>query len=339
MKQNRLGESGIVVSEICLGTMTFGEQVSKEDSFRILDKAADAGIDFFDTAEVYPIPPSQEKAGLTEKWLGEWMAGRNRDSMIIATKIAGPAHGWFNPPVRGGKAAIDGLHIRKALEGSLRRLNTDYIDLYQVHWPDHGMRVEDTLETLDDLVREGKIRTIGTSNENSYGLMKSLWASEAHGLKRYDAIQNNFSINNRRFEDELAEVCRREKVSLLPYSPLAGGVLTGKYNDKNMPKGARFTNYLQNGKPRQKEMASRFVNERSMKTAEYMIEIAKQADMDVVTLATAWSKQHDFVASTIVGVSSIDHLAPILAAANLTLSDEVLEKINAVSQEILYPMG
>lgn len=319
--------------------MTFGEQCDKKESFRILDKAFDAGIDFFDTAEIYPVPPSLEKAGITETWLGEWMAEKNRDSMIIATKVAGAAHGWFNPPVRGGKAALDERHIRKALEASLRRLKTDYIDLYQVHWTDHDMRAEDTLEALDKLVREGKIRTIGTSNENSYGLMKSLWTSQAQGLKRYDTIQNNFSINNRRFEDELAEICLREKVSLLPYSPLAGGVITGKYNEGNMPKNARFTDYLQNGRPRQKAMASRFVNPKSLETTKRIINIAKQADLDVVTLATAWSKQHNFVASTIVGVSCTEHLDPIIAAADVTLSDDVLAKIDAVSAEILYPMG
>ena len=136
MKQNRLGESGIVVSEICMGTMTFGKQCDKAASFRILDKAAEAGIDFFDTAEVYPVPPKKELAGITEEWLGEWMKTRDRSSMIIASKVAGAAHGWFNPPVRGGKAALDRVHIRQAVEGSLRRLQTDYLDLYQVHWPE-----------------------------------------------------------------------------------------------------------------------------------------------------------------------------------------------------------
>lgn len=339
MQQNRLGKSGVVVSDICLGTMTFGTQCDKRQSFRILDKAVDAGIDFLDTAEVYPVPPTSELAGLTEEWLGEWLKTKSRDSLIIATKIAGPAHGWFNPPVRGGKAAIDRHQIRQAVEGSLRRMQTDYIDLYQVHWPDHGMRAEDTLVALDELVAEGKVRVTGTSNEDAYGLMKSLWTSDRGGLTRYDTIQNNFSLNNRRFEDELAEVCRQENISLLPYSPLAGGVLTGKYNGGQFPQGARFSSYLQNGAPRQKEMAERFVNDRSVAATENFIAIAEEVGIDIVTLATAWSKQHDFVASTIVGVSHEDHLDPIIAAIDVVLDDETLKKIDQVSADIPYPMG
>ncbi len=339
MQQNRLGKSGIVVSDICLGTMTFGTQCDKQQSFRILDKAVDAGIDFLDTAEVYPVPPTSELAGLTEEWLGEWLKTKSRDSLIIATKIAGPAHGWFNPPVRGGKAAIDRHQIRQAVDGSLRRMQTDYIDLYQVHWPDHGMRAEDTLVALDELVAEGKVRVTGTSNEDAYGLMKSLWTSDRCGLTRYDTIQNNFSLNNRRFEDELAEVCRQENISLLPYSPLAGGVLTGKYNGGQFPQGARFSSYLQNGAPRQKEMAERFVNDRSVAATENFIAIAEEVGIDIVTLATAWSKQHDFVASTIVGVSHEDQLDPIIAAIDVVLDDETLKKIDQVSADIPYPMG
>ena len=339
MKQNRLGESAIVVSEICMGTMTFGEQCDKKQSFRIMDRAVDAGIDFFDTAEVYPVPPSLEKAGITESWIGEWLKGKDRDSLIIASKVAGAAHGWWNPPIRGGKAALDGHNIRRAVEGSLKRLNTDYIDLYQVHWPDHGMRIEETLEVLDDLVSEGLIRVTGTSNDNSYGLMKALWKSDTAGYRRFDTIQNNFSINNRRDEDELAEICQREKVSLLPYSPLAGGVLTGKYNDGKMPDGARFTSYLKEGKQRQKDMVGRFINKSSIATTERMIEIAKQADMDVVTLAIAWSKQHDYVPSTIVGATDESQLDAIFAAADLTLSKEVMDAIDQVSKEFPYPMN
>mgnify|MGYP003836151067 CR=1 FL=1 len=322
-----------------MGTMTFGTQADEKEAFRVMDRAADAGIDFFDTAEIYPVPPSAELAGVTEEIVGRWLATRPREGVIVASKVAGAAHGWFNPPIRHGKAALDRLHVRKAVEGSLRRLGTDYIDLYQVHWPDHGMRAGDTLEALDELVREGKLRAIGTSNEDAYGLMKSLWTSDKEGLQRFDTIQNNFSLNNRRFEDELAEACRREQVSLLPYSPIAGGVLSGKYNDGALPEGARFTDYLARGAPRQKAMAHRFFNPRSEAATKRFMAIAAEAGLHPVTLAVAWSKQHDFVASTIVGVSCEAQLDPILAAIDLTLDDSTLEAIDAVSREIPYPMG
>lgn len=338
MEKRRLGTSGIVVSEICMGTMTFGTQAKKDESFRIMDVAVEAGVDFFDTAEVYPVPPTSELAGLTEKWVGEWLNSKPRESVILATKIAGAAHGWFCPPVRHGKAALDRIHLRKALEGSLRRLGTDYIDLYQIHWPDHGMRPADTLEVLDEFVKEGKVRAIGLSNDNPYGVMKSLATSELEGFTRIDTVQNNFSMNNRRDEDELAECLRREKVSLLPYSPLAGGVLTGKYND-GIPEGARFSEYLTSGGPRQKAMAQRFVNEKSLESTRKFGVIARDLGIEITTLATAWSKQHDFVASTIVGVSKQSQMTPILAATGLILDSETLARIDAISREILYPMG
>ncbi len=338
MEKRRLGMSGIVVSEICMGTMTFGTQADKAESLRIMDESVEAGIDFFDTAEVYPVPPTGELAGLTEKWVGEWLKGRPRESVIIATKIAGAAHGWFCPPIRHGKAALDRVHLRKALEGSLKRLGTDYVDLYQVHWPDHGMRTMDTLEVLDEFVKEGKVRAIGLSNDNSYGVMKSLWASELEGVTRIDTVQNNFSLNNRRDEHELAECLRREKVSLLPYSPLGGGVLTGKYND-GIPEGARFSEYLTTGGERQRAMATRFVNDQTIASTRAFGEIAKELDLDVATLATAWSKQHEFVASTIVGVRSVAQMEPILKAAGVVLEETTLAKINEVSEKIRYPMG
>ncbi|MGC6426109.1 MAG: aldo/keto reductase [Akkermansiaceae bacterium] len=338
MKKRRLGGSGIVVSEICMGTMTFGTQAEKEESFRIMDESVEAGIDFFDTAEVYPVPPTEELAGLTEEWVGEWLAQRPRESMVIASKVAGAAHGWFCPPVRHGKAALDRVHLRKALEGSLRRLKTDYLDLYQVHWPDHGMRAADTLSVLDEFVQEGKVRAIGLSNDNPYGVMKSLWTSEREGLTRVDTVQNNFSLNNRRDEDELAECLRRENVSLLPYSPLAGGVLTGKYND-GIPDGARFSEYLKTGGPRQKAMANRFVNDKSIASTKAFMKIAAEIGVEVTTLATAWSKQHDFVASTIVGVSAVSQMKPIVKAAELSLDKTTLAKIDRISNEFLYPMG
>ena len=338
MEKRRLGTSGIVVSEICMGTMTFGTQADKRESFRIMDESIESGIDFFDTAEVYPVPPTSELAGLTEEWVGEWLKSRPRESVILATKVAGAAHGWFCPPVRHGKAALDRIHLRKALEESLSRLRTEYVDLYQIHWPDHGMRAEDTLEVLDEFVKEGKVRAIGLSNDDSYGVMKSLWTSDLGGMTRIDTIQNNFSLNNRRDEYELAECLRRENVSLLPYSPLAGGVLTGKYND-GVPAGARFSEYLTTGGARQRAMATRFVNDRTIASTKRFCEIAKELDLDVATLATAWSKQHDFVAATIVGVSAAAQMEPILKAAGLQLDEKTLNAIDVVSNEIRYPMG
>lgn len=338
MEKRRIGQSGIVVSEICMGTMTFGTQADRAESFRIMDESVEAGIDFFDTAEVYPVPPTAELAGLTEQWVGEWLRGKPRESVIIASKVAGAAHGWFNPPIRHGKAALDRVHLRRALEGSLMRLGTDYLDLYQIHWPDHGMRAADTLEVLDEFVKEGKVRAIGLSNDNPYGVMKSLWTSELEGLTRIDTVQNNFSLNNRRDEHELAECLRREGVSLLPYSPLAGGVLTGKY-DEGVPEGARFSEYLTTGGERQKAMATRFVNEKSIASTKCFGEIARNLGLEVTTLATAWSKQHDYVASTIVGVRAVSQMAPILKAAGLKLSEETLAQIDEVSRRFLYPMG
>jgi aryl-alcohol dehydrogenase-like predicted oxidoreductase len=338
MQTKRLGRSPIVVSKICMGTMTFGNQADEATSFRILDKAFDAGINFFDAAENYPVPPDEKWAGRTEEIIGRWMKGRSRDAIILATKVCGPSHGWIRGAQRSGMTALDRHHITRAIEASLRRLNTDYIDLYQTHWPDHGARYEDALETLDELVRAGKIRIIGCSNETTWGLMKSLATSEREGFARYETIQNNFSLNNRRFEDELAQACRKEEVSLIPFSPLGGGVLSGKYNDGKQPEGARFTNYLKIG-GRQATMARRYVNEKTLASTERFAAIAAEAGLSVITLATAWSKQHDFVASTIVGATHPDQLDDILAAADLTLDADILAKIDAVSKEILYPMG
>ena len=338
MKTRRLGKSPIHVSDICMGTMTFGNQADEAMSHRILDKSFEAGIDFFDTAENYPVPPDEKWAGRTEEIVGRWMKTKNRDAIIMATKVCGPSHGWLKGSQRAGKTALDRHNIIKAVEDSLRRLQTDYIDLYQTHWPDHGARYEDALSALDDLVESGKVRVLGCSNETSWGLTKSIAVSERYGLARYETIQNNFSLNNRRFEDELAQACRQEGVSLIPYSPLGGGVLTGKYQNGARPEGARFSNYLSMG-GRQEAMARRFVNDKSIASTERFTAIADEAGMSVTTLATAWSKQHDFVASTIVGVTHEDQLPDIFAAADLVLDKAVLKKIDAVTKDILYPMG
>ena len=216
MKRRRLGRSGLVVSEICMGTMTFGTMADEAESLRILDLALDAGVDFFDCAELYPVPPDPAYSGRTEEILGKWMSGRRRDSLLVATKVAGPSGGWFQAAVREGRTALDRHHIERAVDDSLRRLGTDYIDLYQTHWPDHELPIEVTLEALERVVEAGKVRVIGCSNETGWGLMKSLWAADQHGLPRYDTIQNNYSLMNRRFEDGLAEICRKEQVSALP---------------------------------------------------------------------------------------------------------------------------
>jgi len=338
MKTKRLGKSPIVVSDICMGTMTFGNQADEAMSHRILDQSLDVGINFFDTAENYPVPPKPEYAGRTEEIVGRWLKNKDRDAVIVATKVCGPSHGWLKASQRAGMTALDRHNIVRAVEASLKRLGTDYIDLYQTHWPDHGARYEDALYALDELVRAGKVRVIGCSNETTWGLTKSIAVSEREGLARYETIQNNFSLNNRRFEDELAQACRQEGVSLIPYSPIAGGVLSGKYNGGARPAGARFSSYLEIG-GRQAAMATRYVNEKSLAATERFGAIAREAGMSLVTLATAWSKQHDFVASTIVGATHEDQLPEIFAAADLTLGEDVMKAINAVSKDILYPMG
>lgn len=338
MGHRRLGSSAIYVSDICMGTMTFGNQADEAEAFRILDACYDRGINFYDTAEGYPVPPDVKYVGRTEEIVGRWLKTKPRDAIILATKVSGPSHLWFKSPCREGMTSLDRHNIIKAVEGSLTRLQTDYIDLYQTHWPDHEAPYEEVMETLDDLVRMGKVRIVGCSNETSWGLMKSLSVSEKLGTVRHQTIQNNFSLNNRRFADDLAQICRKEGVSLLPYSPLAGGVLTGKYQNGQFPEGARFTAYRNAGE-RQRVMSERFLNDRSLAATARLIQISEKAGLHPVTVATAWSKQHDYVASTIVGVTALEHCAPIFDAMDLTLSDDVMKALYKLGQEIPYPMG
>ena len=338
MEYRYIGSSGLRVSPICMGTMSFGTWSDKSESFRILDTAYERGINFYDTAEVYPVPPTAELAGLTEEIFGQWIKTKPRDALIIATKVAGAASGWIIPPIRAGLTAIDRHHVERAVEGSLRRLGIDYIDLYQVHWPDTVVPIDESMEALNRLVEAGKVRYLGTSNENAYGLTKSNTVADYEGLARFESIQNNFSLLNRRFFDELANVCRQENVSLLPYSPIGGGVLSGKYNSDAMPANARFSDY-QSADPRQQAMAKRFVNDATLASTAKYLEIAEQAGMSPVTLATAWSMQHDFVASTIIGARTADQLEESLAALDVSLSDEVMQQCDGVHEEFPYAMG
>lgn len=337
MKTRRLGRSGLVVSEICMGTMTFGVQADEAESHAILDRAFDAGVNFLDVAEVYPVPPSPRYAGLSEEIVGRWLKGRPRDSAIVATKVAGPSGGWFVAPVRSGNTSLDRHSIERAIEGSLRRLGTDYIDLYQTHWPDAGLPYEETMEGLDRAVCAGKVRAVGCSNETAWGLMKSLAVSGVSGLARYETIQNNFSLMHRRFEDELARVCRQEQVSLLPYSPLGGGLLSGKYQGGVWPDGARFSSYRSDAR-RGARMAARFVNDATRATFDRMAEIARDQSLAPATFAIAWTLSRDFVGSTIIGATHRDQLADTLAAAEVRLSPEALAAVDKLSSDIRYPM-
>jgi aryl-alcohol dehydrogenase-like predicted oxidoreductase len=326
------------VSEIGMGTMTFGSMADEATGRAVMDRAFEAGVNFIDTAEMYPVPPRAKWAGRTEEICGKWLADRPRDSVILATKVAGPQGGWFQGPVRSGETALDRHHIERACEASLRRLGTDYIDLYQTHWPDPGLPYEETMEGLDRLVEEGKVRYIGCSNETAYGLTKSLWVSDAQAGARYETIQNNFSLLHRRFEDELAAVCRAEQVSLLPYSPIAGGVLSGKYQGGAWPEGARFTLYREDPQ-RGAIMAKRFINEGTLASVERFTEIARSQELTTAQLAVAWTLTHDFVGSTLIGATSVEQVDELLGAADAKLDTEVLDRCNEVSRDIRYPMG
>ena len=339
MEFRYIGRSGLRVSSICLGTMTFGSSTSQDEAFKILDKAYDFGINFFDTAELYPVTPKKETFGVTETIIAKWLETKPRDSIILATKIAGAASGWFVPPVRHGLTAIDSFHIKRAVEGSLKRLKTDYLDLYQMHWPDTVVPIEESLKAFDELVREGKVRYIGTSNDSAYGLTKANEVSKYKNYARFESIQNNFSLLNPRFHDELANVCKKENISLLPYSPIAGGVLSGKYNNNFYPEDARFSIYKKDSNKRVQNMASRFVNDKTLEATKRYVNLAKKYGISPVTLAVAYSKHFDFVASTIIGARKIEQLDESFAAMNFRLNSEILEEIRVIQQDILYPMG
>ncbi|BFU76915.1 aldo/keto reductase [Arcobacter sp. 15-2] len=339
MEYRYIGRTGLRVTPICLGTMSFGSWSNEKESFAIMDKSVDRGINFFDTAELYPVPPNAKDAGITEEIIGKWLKGKQRDKIILATKVAGAASGWFVPPIRHGMTAIDKFHIKTAVEGSLKRLGTDYIDLYQMHWPDTIVPIEESLKAFDELVQEGKVRYLGTSNDSAYGLTKANETSKRLGISRFESIQNNFSLNNPRFLDELAEVCKQEQISLLPYSPIAGGVLSGKYNGKFYPKSARFAEYLANKNPRVQAMAHRFLNDKTLLATQKYVEIAEELSISPTTLAVAYSKQFEFVASTIIGARNLEQLDESFAAFDINLNDETMKKIKEIQSEVMYPMG
>ena len=346
MQYRQLGTTDLSVSAVCLGTMTFGRQNSEADGHAQLDYALDCGVNFIDTAELYAVPPNAETYGKTEAIIGNWFAARkNRDRVILATKIAGDGIAW----VREGKNVIDRKNLRPAVDGSLARLRTDYIDLYQLHWPNRGSyhfgqlwkyrggnldtgaaldNLLEVLQTLGELVAEGKIRHAGLSNETSWGTMQYLRLAEQHGLPRMASIQNEYSLLNRLFEPDLAEVALREKVGLLAWSPLATGLLTGKYADGARPEGSRWS--ISTGRnQRDTAQAHRAV-------AAYA-QVAADHGLSLPQMAIAGVNSRPVVTSTISGATTLAQLEQNLAAFDVTLSDEVLDAITAVRRDFPIP--
>ncbi len=340
MQYRQLGRTDTRVSVLCLGTMTFGEQNSTSEAFAQLDCARAAGINFFDTAEMYAVPTREQTFGASERIVGEWLKARGgRERTIVATKVTGPAN-WL-PWIRDGKMRLDRKNIEAALHGSLRRLQTDYIDLYQLHWPDrdtnyfgklgyeingedHSVPLVETLSVLDEQKQAGKIRHIGVSNETPWGLMHAVGLAERQGLARIVSVQNPYNLLNRIFEVGLAEVAHRESVGLLAYSPLGFGVLSGKYLAGRWPKAARLTRFKQ---------FSRYLKPAGVSATEQYARIARDHGPSFAQMALAFVVTRPFLTSTVIGATTVEQLAENLAAAGLDLSAETLQAIEAVHDE------
>lgn len=339
MHYRTFGTTDLKVSLLCLGTMTFGEQTPPDDAYAQMDLALDSGINFFDTAELYAIPPKAETYGATERIIGEWMQSRKaRDKVIIASKVAGPASAmrW----IRGG-AQLTRAHILAACDDSLKRLQTDYIDLYQIHWPARPVNsfgrmdfdstqvtgrerqeIDTILDVMTELATAGKIRHLGLSNETPWGVMAHLLShAENNKRPRVQSIQNPYNLLNRTFEIGLSEVAMQERVGLLAYSPLGGGTLTGKYLNGAMPAGSRRA-----GDAR----TSRYKRPLEDLTVQSYVDIAKQAGLDPAVMANAFVNAQPFLTSNIIGATSIDQLRVVLQSAEVSLSPDTLRALNAV---------
>ncbi len=348
MKYRKLGTTGIDVSVICLGSMNWGEQNTEKQGHEQLDYAIDQGINFIDTAESYPIPPNAKSQGRTETYIGNWLKKkRNRKDLIIASKAASRSE--TNSYIRGGKKVrLDRKNIRYAIDQSLKRLQTDYIDLYQLHWPDRktnyfGVRsyqhvaddksvpIEETLEALKELIKEGKIRFIGLSNETAWGAMEFLQLHKQKGLPRVQSIQNPYSLIMREYETALAEISIREKLSLLVYSPLAHGVLTGKYIGGVIPKGSRFD--YSGGRN-----SERYNPPHAQTAIESYVSLAKKYGLDPAQMAIAFVNSREFVTSNIIGATSMKQLKADIGSIDLELSNDVLEDIEKIHLRLPNPI-
>jgi aryl-alcohol dehydrogenase-like predicted oxidoreductase len=338
-----LGRSDLIVPEICLGTMTFGEQTGEADAHAQLDHALAQGVNFIDTAEMYAVPPRAETFGATEAIVGNWLKRQPRDRIILATKVAGPARSltW----IRNGPPALDRANIRAAIEGSLRRLQTDYIDLYQLHWPERnqpmfgqwqfdpaaergGTPIGEQLEALGELVREGKVRHIGVSNEHAWGLMQFVRLADESGHPRIVSTQNAYNLLNRSFEAGLTEIAHREQIGLLAYSPLAFGHLSGKYLADPQAIG-RLTLWASFGQ--------RYTKPNVQPALRAYGELAARHGLTLLQLALGFVRSRWFVASTIIGASSLAQLKETLPATLTPLAPEILAAIDDIHLRYTNP--
>ena len=342
MNYRKLGNTDLDVSTICLGTMTWGEQNTPEDGFEQMDYALDNGINFFDVAEMYPSPCRKETFGETEKVVGNWFKERKkRDKIILATKISGPGMSY----IRGGGPQYTEKKISEAIENSLKRLKTDYIDLYQLHWPERKtnffgklgyIHKEDSNEwndfekiliSLEKFVKQGKIRFVGLSNETSWGLSKFLEISKLNGLPKMISVQNPYNLLCRTYEIGLAEISIREKSGLLGYSPLAGGFLSGKYRNDNMPENSRqklfASYYTRYSKPHASLVIDKYFN------------ISKKFDLNFAQMAIKFCEIQSFMTSVIIGATTMEQLKINIESVNVNLSDEIIKDINNIQK--LYP--
>ncbi|MDC3187931.1 aldo/keto reductase [Candidatus Pelagibacter sp.] len=340
MNYKNLGNTDLKVSTICLGTMTWGEQNTQNEAFEQMDFALEQGVNFWDTAELYAVPPRKETYGYTEEIIGNWFEKtKRRDEVILATKVAGPARDYL----RNGENSFVGTNLESALNNSLKRLKTDYVDLYQLHWPERKVNnfgrlgyvhqennwnhFEDVLEELNKYIDEGKIRYIGLSNETPWGTMSFLKLSKDKNLPRMMSIQNPYSLLNRSYEVGLAEVSIREEIGCLSYSPLASGYLSGKYRNKKFPKGSRME--------RDFDFWTRYRKPNTEEAVELYYNISKKHNLDMSQMSIKFCEIQDFMTSVIIGATTMEQLKTNIESVNVNLSDDVIKEINHVQK--IYP--
>ena len=344
MKYKKLGNTNLDVSLICLGTMTYGEQNTQEEGFEQMDYALENGINFFDTAELYAIPPKEKTYGKTEEIIGNWFKKRNnRKKIILASKIAGPGLKW----IRGGGDQFSPKSIEEALDNSLKRLKTDYIDLYQLHWPERNTnyfgdlnyehdenekkwnKFDIILKTLKKFIDQGKIRYIGLSNETPWGFSKFLQIAEEQKLPRVVSVQNPYNLVNRSYEVGMSEISIREKSGLLAYSPLAAGYLTGKYRNNQIPKNSRMDLFYEN--------YPRYHNQRTYDAVDEYFKIAQKNKLTLTQLSQAFVNSRDFVTSNIIGATTMEQLKENIDSINISLDDKLMNEINLIHENIPNP--